>query len=447
MAMTRVGMRSRLMGTIAAVASLLLPVAAFAQSAACTADEQQVTFNYATWVGGSTGPLGFPAGTGLGQVTLTTQFSADTYLSGTPLVSTTGNTSALVILVDHATTAATNTFSVSFNRAVTKLRLIASDIDTSGNGANNYQDQATVSGVDALGATVLPTLTATTPARVSVSGNVATAVAGAGTCTNTENLCDARADFTNPVLSFTVTYSNGAAVSGNPPQQLIGYHDFSFCVPTTGSVTHRKISDNGIGAFAYTNTNLSLPATAIVTTTAGTPVSSTASTIVAFGNAVGLTETPILGWTLTAASCTDSNGAVSGNTGTIGALAGTTLTIPAANAKAGANLICTFTNQAGADLGVTKNNSVSTLVAGSTTSYQLVVSNAGPGNAGGAVLGDPVTTGLSVTNVSCAAAGGGVCPGLLTVAALQGAGLVIPTLPPGATVTFTVTATVTATGQ
>ncbi len=436
----------KLLRTALALLCLCLPISALAQSSACSANEQQVTFNYASWVAGSTGPLAFTAGTGLGQVTLTSQFTADTYISGTPLISTTGNTSALVILVDHVTTPVTNTFSVGFNRAVTKLRVIVSDIDTSGIGANNYQDQMTVTGTDALGAVALPTITATTPARVSVSGNVATAVAGAGVCSNTQNLCDASFDFINPTLSFSVTYGNGPNVSGNPPQQLIGYHDFSFCVPTSGSVTHRKISTNGVGAFAFTNTNLVAPATALVTTTAGTPVTSATNNIVLLGAAATLNETPVAGWTLASASCTDANAAITGNTGSVGTLSGSTLTIPATAAIAGADLTCTFSNLAGADLSVTKSNAVNTLVSGLTTNYQLVVSNAGPGNANGAVLGDPAVTGLSVTGVTCVATGGGVCPAVLTVAALQGTGLVIPTLPPGASVTFTVSATVTATG-
>lgn len=101
-----------------------------------------------------------------------------------------------------------------------------------------------------------------------------------------------------------------------------------------------------------------------------------------------------------------------------------------------------------ANLSVTKSNATGTLVAGTTTTYTLTITNAGPAHADNAVLTDPAVAGLNVTAVNCTGTtGGGVCPGVVTVAALQGAGLVIPTLPAGATVTFTVTATVTATGQ
>jgi uncharacterized repeat protein (TIGR01451 family) len=101
-----------------------------------------------------------------------------------------------------------------------------------------------------------------------------------------------------------------------------------------------------------------------------------------------------------------------------------------------------------ADLAITKSNLASTLVAGSSTTYTIVVTNGGPANADNAVLTDPAVAGLSVTAVNCTSAtGGGSCPASVTVALLQGSGLVIPSLPVGATVTFTVTATVTASGQ
>ncbi len=105
-----------------------------------------------------------------------------------------------------------------------------------------------------------------------------------------------------------------------------------------------------------------------------------------------------------------------------------------------------------ANLGITKSNGIvlpATLLSGATTTYTLVISNAGLGAADGAVVKDPVVAGLSVTAVTCSAAtGSAACPlpAGVTVALLQGSGIVIPTLPSGGTVTFTVTATVTATG-
>jgi uncharacterized repeat protein (TIGR01451 family) len=101
-----------------------------------------------------------------------------------------------------------------------------------------------------------------------------------------------------------------------------------------------------------------------------------------------------------------------------------------------------------ADLSSTKTDGVDAVYAGGTTTYTIVVSNAGPSAADGAIFTDPAVPGLNVTNVMCGSpAGGAVCPtaGNTTVALMQGAGIAIPTLPSGGSVTFTVSATVTAT--
>jgi uncharacterized repeat protein (TIGR01451 family) len=105
-----------------------------------------------------------------------------------------------------------------------------------------------------------------------------------------------------------------------------------------------------------------------------------------------------------------------------------------------------------ADLAITKSNGVvapATLISGATTTYTLVVSNNGLGAANGSLVTDPVVAGLTATAVTCTGAtGSATCPppANVTLALLQGSGIVIPTLPTGGTVTFTVTATVTATG-
>jgi hypothetical protein len=62
------------------------------------------------------------------------------------------------------------------------------------------------------------------------------------------------------------------------------------------------------------------------------------------GANVTITETPIAGYALTSASCTDANSAVTGNVGAIGTLVGNTLTIPAANVDPGTDYTCVFTN-------------------------------------------------------------------------------------------------------
>ena len=84
----------------------------------------------------------------------------------------------------------------------------------------------------------------------------------------------------------------------------------------------------------------------ITTTTVGVaaPVAPAAITVSTVGTAVTLTETAAAGYVFTSASCTDANSAVTGNVGAIGTVAGTTLTIPAANVKSSADFTCVFNN-------------------------------------------------------------------------------------------------------
>ena len=84
-------------------------------------------------------------------------------------------------------------------------------------------------------------------------------------------------------------------------------------------------------------------------------------------------------------------------------------------------------------------------MAGGSTTYTIVVTNNGPSSGDGAVFTDPAVANLTVTSVSCGSAGGGAaCPSVpyTTIALMQGAGIVIPTLPPGGRVTFSVNATI-----
>jgi uncharacterized repeat protein (TIGR01451 family) len=106
-------------------------------------------------------------------------------------------------------------------------------------------------------------------------------------------------------------------------------------------------------------------------------------------------------------------------------------------------------NPAG-DLAVTKTNGAASVIAGSSTTYTLTLTNNGPSAANGATLSDPAAAGLTKTSIgACAAAGGAVCPtvgagaGQMSIANLEAGIVVVPTLPSGGSISFTVTATVT----
>jgi uncharacterized repeat protein (TIGR01451 family) len=97
-------------------------------------------------------------------------------------------------------------------------------------------------------------------------------------------------------------------------------------------------------------------------------------------------------------------------------------------------------------LSVTKTDSQTTAVPGTSTTYTILVSNAGPSDATGVSLSDPLPTGVtSATWAFASESGGGSVTG-----PLSGSGALVTTanLPAGATVTFTFTAEIdsTATG-
>ena len=108
------------------------------------------------------------------------------------------------------------------------------------------------------------------------------------------------------------------------------------------------------------------------------------------------------------------------------------------------------------NLAITKTDGLGTVVAGGTTAYTITLANFGSFPANSATLKDPSAAGLACTAVTCQAFGTAVCPApaALTIAALQGAGIDIPLLPPTPLATpaanrveFRVACNVTATGQ
>jgi uncharacterized repeat protein (TIGR01451 family) len=121
---------------------------------------------------------------------------------------------------------------------------------------------------------------------------------------------------------------------------------------------------------------------------------------------------------------------------------------PAANDQ----IVCTITNTAPmADLSVTKTNHADSVVKGSQVTYDITVHNDGPDAANDAVLTDPAPTRLqdcALATPACTASGGASCPavgsaaGQLSIANLQGAGVVLPVMPNGGGIVVKVQCTV-----
>jgi uncharacterized repeat protein (TIGR01451 family) len=140
--------------------------------------------------------------------------------------------------------------------------------------------------------------------------------------------------------TISIPQSNGT----NARQQVLACRLTNTRLPRF-RIQKTTIGDFG-GAFTFAQTNLASTPASISTTAVATPTPAapTAINALTIGTAVTLTETPVAGYALTAATCTDANSAVTGNSGSIGTLSGNVLTILAGNVKAGADFTCVFTN-------------------------------------------------------------------------------------------------------
>ncbi len=100
------------------------------------------------------------------------------------------------------------------------------------------------------------------------------------------------------------------------------------------------------GPFSFTATNLAGTPTNITTITAGTAAPATPSyiSVTSILNPVTLTEAANTNFNLSTGTCTDTNSGTTGNPASFGTLAGSVITVPAANLKPFAKIICTYTN-------------------------------------------------------------------------------------------------------
>ena len=96
-----------------------------------------------------------------------------------------------------------------------------------------------------------------------------------------------------------------------------------------------------------------------------------------------------------------------------------------------------------ADLAVTKTNNAASVTSGSSTSYTVRVTNAGPDAVMGAILADPAVAGLTKTAVACSATPG-ACVTAPTVVQLEAGTFALPALALGGFFELVVTANVTA---
>jgi uncharacterized repeat protein (TIGR01451 family) len=126
---------------------------------------------------------------------------------------------------------------------------------------------------------------------------------------------------------------------------------------------------------------------------------------------------------------------------------GTTNITGLAAATNGVTNSCLVVTPATVNLAISKTNSVTSVRAGGTTTYTIVVSNNGPSSANGSTIADPPTAGLSACMVnSCTPTGGATCPASFT-GFFTATGVTVPALPATSSISISVTCNVTATGS
>jgi hypothetical protein len=138
----------------------------------------------------------------------------------------------------------------------------------------------------------------------------------------------------------TITLNAAATVSGS----TIACSITDTKIPT---FKLQQITLGGFGgpfSFAQSNLASNPPAITTASETTATPASPAQINITTIGTSVTVTDTQIAGYAITAASCTDANSSITGNTGTFGTFLGTVLTLAAARVVAGADITCVITS-------------------------------------------------------------------------------------------------------
>lgn len=377
------------------------------------------------WTDGSLGPRTFTFADGF---TVTLQFTSTNYIDTTqgtayPSMQNLAGRSSLEVDHNNAPSGADlSTLNVTTNLATLSNNFVVEDIDYA---SGQYVDKFTASS----GATWTPV----NSGNYTISGTTITANNGTSCSGNAG--CNATVAWVGGT-AHSVVYQNGR--SGRSGLQAASYNAFQFCRPR---LTLRKqwsgatVNDSATLTSKISGVTIdSLPSTA---TAANTLTTDATPTTVSPGDAIVIAETFPAGNAGTysqALACTGSSG-----------LSSQTLTVGAADTA----IVCTYTNtkQPKADLSITKSDGITSVVSGngSTTTYTIrVTNNTGSDTVAGAILKDPLATGLVKTAVACSGTPG-QCTALTTptIAQLEGVGgYPLPALAAGQFYEITVTCSV-----
>ena len=207
------------------------------------------------------------------------------------------------------------------------------------------------------------------------------------------------------------------------------------------TVTVNKVSLGGTGIFTFSGSN-GVSSQTITTSGDSVPTAGATDTLTASSTQTTITEgAPPAGWILQGINCTGL-----GTGGTQAAnIATRTITLDASATTNGSAIICTFTNRKiTVDLAITKSNGagVTSVIAGTATTYTIRVANSGPDTATGAILSDPAAAHLTKTAVACSATPGLCTAGTTPTIAQLESGYALPAIASGQFYEITVTCTV-----
>jgi uncharacterized repeat protein (TIGR01451 family) len=285
-------------------------------------------------------------------------------------------------------------------------------------GSGNISDTVNLP----VGASVTYTVTATLSASASGTlSNTATVAVPAGIVDpNPGNNSATDSDPIAAQADLAITKTNGVSL-----------------VTAGGSVTYTITASNA-GPSNATGATVADTLPAILTGITWTCVGAGGGTCTASGSGnisdtVNLPAGGSVTYTVSATLSPSASGTLA-NTATVAPPGGVTDPNPGNNSATDSDPIA-----AQADLAITKTNGVTAVNAGSLVTYTIVASNAGPSNAAGATVADTLPGSLTGATWTCVGAGGGTCTA-------AGSGSINDTvnLPAGGSVTYTLTATVSA---
>jgi hypothetical protein len=277
---------------------------------------------------------------------------------------TTGNTgnfgslSGNTLTIPAANVVAGSALSCVFTNATPKISI--QKISQGGTATFSFTSATNTSTPSAINTSTINTATPAAPSANSITtiGVPVTISEGfvSGYLLTAVNCTDENSTITGNPASFG-SFS-GSTLTVPAANVLAGASINCIFTNTRPTVKIQKITHNGFGeTFSFTQSNLSSAPPDITTAAedAAYPVAPVPIAVSTVGSNVSITETQQAAYYgLTSVTCTDTNRSITGNPASFGTISGNTLTIPATNVRAGADITCVFTNTKRATVRVAK---------------------------------------------------------------------------------------------